>query len=83
MKYTDIYGGTVTKLIKEYENTYLAEDTKGEKWLVHKDDVNRGNKRKRFRENNSYGRFDLKECQKQGRPILMSKPKPKYARGRK
>lgn len=61
MKYRTIYGELVVgKIEKELENTVIIHTNRGERYLVHKLDLN-NNLNKTFK-------FNLKECQLNGKP---------------
>lgn len=65
MKYRTIYGELVIgKIEKELENTVIVHTNKGERYLVHKLDLKKNLKRT--------CKFNLKECQLNGRPPELS-----------
>ena len=65
MKYRTIYGELVIgEIEKELENTVIVHTNKGERYLVYKLDLKNNLKRT--------CKFNLKECQLNGRPLELS-----------
>lgn len=69
MKTVNIYGEhiegqEIEYLDRPYKNIIIVEDEKGEKHVIHKDSLDKNNKRSISRANVA---FDLKGCQAHGR----------------
>ena len=68
-----IFNEPVAKVIKRYENTYLVENDKGERRLMHASDYDKDYKRTKFAISGVKQTFDLENCKSQGPEIIENK----------
>lgn len=68
-----IFNEPVSKVIKKYENTYLVENNKGERRLMHASDYDKDYKRNKLAPSWGKQSFDLDYCKAQGQEIIKNK----------
>lgn len=68
-----IFNEPVSAVIKKYENTYLVENDKGERRLMHASDYDKDYKRTKFVPSGVKQSFDLEYCKIHGPEIIENK----------